>query len=74
LGAIVRSFKSAATRRINQLRVTPGERFWQRNYWEHIVRNEIALRRICKYIETNPARWAEDRLHPNAPSDSSKDG
>ena len=67
LGAIVRSFKSAATRRINQLRDMPGTPFWQRNYWEHIIRNERSLRKIREYIETNPARWSEDQLHPNAP-------
>jgi REP element-mobilizing transposase RayT len=59
---IVRSFKSAATRRINQLRNTPGENLWQRNYWEHIVRNEQELHRIRKYIQNNPAQWELDRL------------
>ena len=32
-------------------------RQWQRNYWEHIVRDEIALERIRRYIRGNPARW-----------------
>jgi putative transposase len=67
LGAIVRSYKSAVTKRINQLRDRPGTPFWQRNYWEHIIRNEASLNRIRGYIENNPARWAEDRLHPDAP-------
>jgi REP element-mobilizing transposase RayT len=67
LGAIVRSFKSAATRRINQLRDVPGTSFWQRSYWEHIIRDEQSLNRIREYIETNPARWSEDQLHPDAP-------
>ena len=66
LGAIVRSFKSAATRRINQLRDMPGTSFWQRNYWEHIIRDERSLNRIREYVETNPARWVEDQLHPDA--------
>ena len=67
LGAIVRSYKSAVTKQVNQLRGTPGGRFWQRNYWEHVVRSETALKRIREYIENNPARWAEDQLHPDAP-------
>ena len=67
LGAIVRSFKSAVTGRINQLRDTPGTPFWQRNYWEHIIRNERSLELIREYIETNPVRWSEDQLHPEAP-------
>jgi REP element-mobilizing transposase RayT len=68
LGAIVRSYKSAVTRRINRLRDTPGAPFWQRNYWEHIIRNEASLNRIRGYIENNPARWAEDQLHPETPA------
>ena len=67
LGAIIRSFKSAVTRRINQLRDRPGAPFWQRNYWEHVIRNEESLKRIRDYIETNPARWPGDQLHPEAP-------
>ncbi|MCI5225887.1 MAG: hypothetical protein D3918_04300 [Candidatus Electrothrix sp. AX2] len=35
---IVRAFKSAATKHINILRNTPGNKLWQRNYWEHIIR------------------------------------
>ena len=46
LGAIVRSFKSAVTGRINQLRDMPGTPFWQRNYWEHIIRNERLVHTI----------------------------
>jgi putative transposase len=66
VGAIVRSYKSAVTKRINQLRDMPGVPFWQRNYWEHIVRDEGSLSQIREYIENNPARWAEDQLHPEA--------
>jgi putative transposase len=66
LGAVVRSFKSAVTKQINELRDMPGVAFWQRNYWEHIIRNEVSLNRIREYIESNPARWAEDQLHPEA--------
>ncbi len=61
---IIRAFKSATTRRINEWRGTPGARVWQRNYWEHIIRNEKALERIRRYILTNPARWQMDRENP----------
>ena len=67
LGAIVGNYKSVSTRRINRVRGTPGIRFWQRNYWEHIIRDERSLNRIREYIQNNPARWAEDQLHPDAP-------
>lgn len=43
----------------------PG-RLWQRNYYEHIIRNEQALNRIRQYIAGNPARWMWDRDNPDA--------
>ena len=67
LGAIVGNFKSITTRRINRMRHTPGGQVWQRNYWEHIIRNQAAYERIQQYIENNPALWEEDQLHPDAP-------
>jgi len=67
LGKIVAYFKYQTTKSINQTRDTPGARFWQRNYWEHIVRNEADLGAIRQYVETNPTRWTDDQLHPDAP-------
>ena len=43
LGAIVQNFKSVSTRKINQMNRPPGARLWQRNYYEHIIRNEKTL-------------------------------
>lgn len=60
IATIVRSFKSAATKRINEHRGTPGAPVWQRNYFEHIIRSEDSLNRIRKYIADNPARWGYD--------------
>jgi len=34
---------------------------WQRDYYEHIIRNQSAADRIARYIESNPARWNEDK-------------
>jgi putative transposase len=53
---IVRSFKSAVTKRINECRGTPGAPVWQRNYWERIVRDGFAMQCIRRYIIANPAR------------------
>ena len=64
IGAIIRGFKSAATKRINELRHTPGAPVWQRNYYEHIIRDEAVLNRIRQYITENPARWDEDTENP----------
>jgi putative transposase len=63
LGAVIRSFKSAVTKRINEARATPGVPVWPRNYYEHIVRNDTDLERIRTYIENNPAQWALDDLN-----------
>ena len=35
-------------------------KLWQRNYYEHIIRNEEDYERIFNYISTNPANWGED--------------
>lgn len=32
-------------------------RFWQRNYYEHIIRDAQSYSNICQYIKTNPIRW-----------------
>ena len=65
IGAIIRAFKSAAAKRINILRDTPGAPIWQRNYYEHSIRNDDAWRRIAEYIITNPQRWVLDRENPD---------
>lgn len=64
LGAIVRAFKSAPTRRINEVRGTPDARFWQRNYYERVIRNERDLNAAREYIRDNPRKWAEDPNNP----------
>jgi REP-associated tyrosine transposase len=63
LGEIIRTYKAASTRMIRQ---TANLKFaWQRNYYEHVVRNEESLNRIRQYILENPARWAIDRENPD---------
>jgi REP element-mobilizing transposase RayT len=66
LGAIMAGFKSSVTKRINGLRNTPGMPVWQRNYYEHIIRNEMEWNNIRKYILTNPKKWETDQENPNA--------
>ena len=61
LGRLIGAFKTVSTKHVNGFRSTPGVRLWQRNYYEHIVRDDLALRRIRAYIATNPARWKRDR-------------
>lgn len=65
---VVHRFKTLTTKRYtdgvkhNGWKPFPG-RLWQRNYWEHIVRNERELHRIREYIINNPAKWESDRLY-----------
>lgn len=66
LGAIIGQFKSAVTKHINAHRGTPGAPVWQRNYYEHIIRNEQALNAIRRYIAENPLRWHLDRYNSAA--------
>ena len=65
LPAIIRSFKSAVTRQINELRDTPYAPVWQRNYYEHVIRNEKDLNEIKEYIVSNPLKWDLDNENPN---------
>ena len=37
-------------------------KLWQRNYWEHVVRNETELHAIREYIQNNPTQWDLDSL------------
>ena len=61
-------FKSIVTKKINILRDSPGTRLWQRNYYEHIIRNQSAMDKIRHYIVNNPLSWDLDQLHPHNPS------
>ena len=64
VGALIAGFKSAATSRINSMRGTPGKAVWQRNYYEHVIRNGDSLEGIRQYIIDNPAKWGEDPENP----------
>lgn len=56
LGAVIGGFKSAAARLINQQRAPPGAPVWQRNYYEHVIRNEKSLSEIREYTANNPLK------------------
>ena len=64
LGALIAGFKSSVTTRINTLRGTPDTPVWQRNYYDHIIRNDRAYDAVEKYIQDNPIRWATDKENP----------
>lgn len=60
IGDIVRGYKSAVTKRVRQLPGMHDIKLWQRNYWEHIIRDERAHFLIREYIQNNPTRWEAD--------------
>ena len=66
---VIHRFKSLTTARYRHGVVQCGwprfdKRLWQRNYYEHVVRNEDDLHHIREYIADNPAHWAEDENSP----------
>ena len=61
---IIRLYKSAPNKRINQMRDAPGVPVWQRHYYEHIIRDDASLNHIRRYIVDNPAHWASDDENP----------
>ena len=52
--SIVSAFKRLTNREINN-------KIWQRNYYEHIIRNEREYLEIIQYIQNNPLNWNKDK-------------
>ena len=70
LSAVVGWFKTMSTneyiRGVKQFGWPPFDRkLWQRNYYEHIIRDDQSLCEIAYYITNNPARWSDDKFYPN---------
>lgn len=60
LGTFVSGFKSSVTSRaLKEMNISP---VWQRNYYDHIIRNQEDFKNIWQYIDDNPRKWQEDRL------------
>ena len=71
LSKIIGRFKMVSAKQINDLRQSQGSALWQRNYYEHIVRDEESLNRIRQYITDNPAQWEFDQENPAVRRDDS---
>ena len=63
---VVGYFKMNSAKYVNRLRGVIGISLWQRNYYEHIVRNESELSRIREYIQNNSLKWDLDRENPSS--------
>jgi len=61
IGSVVRGFKIGVTKWMRQN--TDVYDVWQRNYYEHIIRNEKSYQRISEYIINNPAKWLDDTFY-----------
>ena len=60
LGALIAGFKSSVTKQINIARGTPSTPVWQRNYYEHVIRDDKDWEIIHRYIHSNPLTWPDD--------------
>jgi hypothetical protein len=63
IGAIIQNYKSLTTRKINMLLRTKNKTIWQRNYYEHIIRDDSDYDRIAEYIQNNPITWEDDVMY-----------
>jgi REP element-mobilizing transposase RayT len=63
IGSVIRGFKIGVTKWMR--RHTYIHNVWQRNYFEHIIRNEIEWDHLREYIINNPMKWECDRNHPS---------
>lgn len=63
LGQVIGKFKYATTKSINELLATPGIRFWQRNYYERVIRNAGEYAAVHNYILDNPRAWSRDEYY-----------
>jgi putative transposase len=66
IGALMAGFKASVTRRVNGIRQTPGLSVWQRNYYEHVIRNDDELFEVRRHILNNPGKWALDLENPES--------
>lgn len=65
LGSIVKGFKIGVTKWFRHTMpgdFQPERPVWQRNYYEHIIRNQQSYETISNYIINNPAKWQEDKF------------
>jgi len=62
IGSVIRGFKIGVTKWMRQN--TPVYNVWQRNYYEHVIRDDASLNLIRQYIVENQSRWSEDEENP----------
>ncbi|MCL5429438.1 MAG: transposase [Chloroflexi bacterium] len=63
LGQVVAFYKYVTSKKINGHLQPSGAKFWQRNYYERIIRNEREFEATYQYIVANPSNWFKDEYH-----------
>ena len=67
LGRLIGAFKTVSTKQVNLAHGTPGRLLWQRNYYEHVIRDDEEWNQVREYIAGNPMQWEMDAENPNVP-------
>ncbi|MEH2077105.1 MAG: transposase [Nostoc sp.] len=70
ISTVIGSYKSVVSKRINIIWQTKRQSIWQRNFYEHIGREEKSLDNIREYIVNNPQHWADDPENTTSNSDA----
>lgn len=60
---IIRTFKTYTTMQYYKINNVKKSKLWQRNYYEHVIRNEKEYWLIYEYIENNPLNWDKDKYN-----------
>ena len=63
IAAVIQNYCSVTTRKINRINSSKDVNFWQRDYFEHIVRDADEMNRIRTYIEENSLKWENDKYY-----------
>ena len=60
---IMGKFQMQTSKQINIINNTPGNKNWQNNYHDHVIRNNGEYQRIKHYIKNNPLNWKDDKFY-----------
>lgn len=63
MGNVVGWYKYQVTKQVNLLRNMPGEKLFQRSYYDHVIRNQQDYDEIWQYIENKPRKWVIKQNH-----------
>ena len=62
LSNVIGWYRYSVTKQINVENKSSSNKFFQRSYFDRVIRDEEEYQAICYYIETNPEKWKEDKL------------